>query len=655
MDGSRTAEELEEEKQELLRRIDAAERRADAAERRRADEEQRAAAWEEEEQELLRRIDEVRRETDELRQQTDEVRRQTQPTTLDEYIAACHSLLFSKLTVGPRPKLTSKGPITNPQNKWCPTNLRPWSNFLQQQRIAFGTLYNAFPTNRRVFDSQSLLSQLGQKMSKRVIRDEGRLSYFMNDNVMDSVKSIIAELKEVEEARMAFDLGNGILLNPGCVYRSDNAVASDRAAPSCRSMPNEYLQGRGQPEDDSIVRGPRRAFPVSCGEADCAGHYGDLPVHDQGGLEYGVLTTGEAIAFLKVDWREPETLFYHLAEPDAEVAAHPNHFRLCTAVGQYLAFSLMALGPAGGQRLPGQEERRQATENLKTWNEDFETTLRSIPEDERNAPKSSPVSEYWHNRPENKEEREEQATTRSKEGHIPNNHHGHDTGPGRALARHPIDHAEFLELLRQQLERTLDDGITPLGPSGACGVLFRVTLLAYCYTFVSKGTFRAFVKDLEHEAAVYRRLQPIQGRHVPVFLGAIDLRSMNKIYYYGYRAYVIHMTFLSWGGNYIDLAIADGAEGELEGAAVRSLRAIHQLGVRHKDIRRPNMLFNAEINGVLIIDFERSLLLSQRMLRWLQAVPNKRKREVEKSDHRGRAIAKFSDEIWMLRGLFRNP
>jgi hypothetical protein len=84
-----------------------------------------------------------------------------------------------------------------------------------------------------------------------------------------------------------------------------------------------------------------------------------------------------------------------------------------------------------------------------------------------------------------------------------------------------------------------------LGEGGARGVLFQVTLLAHGYTFVSKGTVRAFIKDLEHEAAVYERLKPIQGVYVPVFLGVINLRSMNKIYYYDHRVYVVHIILLS--------------------------------------------------------------------------------------------------------------
>ncbi|KAK6843944.1 hypothetical protein PG987_004804 [Apiospora arundinis] len=67
--------------------------------------------------------------------------------------------------------------------------------------------------------------------------------------------------------------------------------------------------------------------------------------------------------------------------------------------------------------------------------------------------------------------------------------------------------------------RTLDDGIESLDKGGARGVLFKVTLLAYGYTFIGKGTVPAFMEDLEHEAKVYQALQPLQGRVTPIFLG----------------------------------------------------------------------------------------------------------------------------------------
>jgi hypothetical protein len=48
--------------------------------------------------------------------------------------------------------------------------------------------------------------------------------------------------------------------------------------------------------------------------------------------------------------------------------------------------------------------------------------------------------------------------------------------------------AGLLCSLHDQLKHSLDDGIVPLGNGGVRGVLFKVTLLGYGYTFVSKGT-----------------------------------------------------------------------------------------------------------------------------------------------------------------------
>ncbi len=75
-------------------------------------------------------------------------------------------------------------------------------------------------------------------------------------------------------------------------------------------------------------------------------------------------------------------------------------------------------------------------------------------------------------------------------------------------SRHSISHYKFLQLLSHQLKRTLNYGITSLDITSARGVLFKVTLLAYSYTFTSKGTVQTFIPDLEHKA----HLQAAQGR-----------------------------------------------------------------------------------------------------------------------------------------------
>lgn len=152
-------------------------------------------------EELKRLLQEARQNADKERQRAEREQQraeaseqQTQPTTLDEYITGCHSLVFSSFNIERNQKLTSKGPITNPRNKWCPTNLRPWPDFLHQQRITFGTLYDTFPADRRVFENRSFLSGLGNRLAKRKIADEKVLENFLHISVEDPVKAIVDQL-----------------------------------------------------------------------------------------------------------------------------------------------------------------------------------------------------------------------------------------------------------------------------------------------------------------------------------------------------------------------------------------------------------------------------------------------------------------------------
>ncbi|OHE90288.1 hypothetical protein CORC01_14417 [Colletotrichum orchidophilum] len=805
MSGTRSAEELaqllrqaeerahregeraaaaEIERQQERQRADRERERAEAAEierqqeRQRADRErERAAAAEKERQQERQRADRER-------ERAEAAEHQTQPTSLDEYIAACHSLVFAKFNVETDRRLTSKGSITNPRNKLCPTNLRPWPDFLHQQSIVFGTLYDTFPADKRCFESPSFLSGLGSRIAKRKITDEKALEYFLHNSVEDPVRAIMDELKQVEEVKGAFDLGNGIVFEnhphvlsdtaaevvernlpstpPStphnskvdlqqlradqiCVYRTDSSNSrsmlyiSEYKPPHKLTAPHLRLGLHSMNIHKEVVN--RKTIPTSVDpDARFQYHAERLTAAAitqtyhymiEGGLEHGLLTTGEAIVFLKIDWREPETLFFHLAEPSAEVAAHPKHAHLCTAVAQYLAFSLIALGVPGERRLHGQEERHRAIGKLKTWREDFETTLRSIPDEERQPPDSSPGYEpkvyedvdrspYFlrgkrrghardgrtneqvrrdPNESSDEESRRDvpdtptpterrtrgkdlqsqadqggQGTRRSKrilerrsrdgedgggshfkrmpyctqkcllglvgggvlDSACPNkllhceksaNDRGHCCSRERADAHHPIDQTEFLRRLREQLKNSLDRGIAPLRRGGARGVLFKVCLRAYGYTFVSKGTVEAFIKDLQHEAAVYERLRTIQGVHVPVFLGSIDLRTINRTYFYDHRVYVVHMTFLSWGGHDLyEIKRVEGGDKHLEAMKTRLLHAIRDQGVQHNDVQDENMLFSEEVERIMMVDFEMAQFVEPHRPPLEQLVPNKRRR-----------------------------
>ncbi|KAF5694919.1 hypothetical protein FGLOB1_14123, partial [Fusarium globosum] len=134
---------------------------------------------------------------------------QTRPMTLNENIEACHTLLFSRFTVETDTKLTAKSPITNPSDNRCLKSLKPWHSFQDQQKLALVTLYESFPAEHRVFENENFLAILRNQVARRPIAGEKSPESYLHDSVWVLVKAIIPELKQGEEARRAFQIGDG--------------------------------------------------------------------------------------------------------------------------------------------------------------------------------------------------------------------------------------------------------------------------------------------------------------------------------------------------------------------------------------------------------------------------------------------------------------
>ncbi|KAK3336941.1 hypothetical protein B0T19DRAFT_454504, partial [Cercophora scortea] len=726
---------------------DATQQRADAAQQRADAEQRRANAAEQRRQRSgveRRRIAAARQCSEAARRRSEAARRRSK-------------------------SLTSKGSISNPRDKLCPARLVPWSDFLEQQRNTFGILHRVLPTQDKAFNCLAFLRDLGKNISRKVANEKD-LEYFQHRGVEDPLRSILEHLAIQDGTRDEFNIGNDVIfagntnaisevaqevvdrqagvldlnqlrVDQRCVYRRNDGDLSGRSmvyiieykAPHKLTPPQLRLGLREMDIYEEVVNRPTQPtaeypdalFQYHADRLTAAAITQTFHYMIHSGLEHGLLTTGETIVFLKVDWANPGTLYYHLAEPAAEVLAHPANFRYCTAVGQLLAFSLMALGSPGETREHGQDERRSAIEGLKTWAVDYEAMLRSVSVDERKAPPSSPgyiprtytavdrspyplrfgkkraaekdapdVSVPRKDRSPEPSDDESEAQApgtpsptqprsggrggqRGDHGEGSSSHPSGSGSQGRQYctqkcflglvggglldekcpnvqlhrgrssgARHRIDHSEWLLLLREQLERTLDDGVVRIWKQGARGVMFQVTLLTHGYTFVAKGTVSAFVDDLEHEAAVYRRLQSLQGVCVPVFLGAIDLRHISRTYYYDFRVEIIYMMFLSWAGESLDEAVTLHAMGgSPEQEVVRSVRALHAMGVAHTDVRKPNALWSWETRRVMVIDFERAVLMDLPRRPLAQPVPKKRSRTPEEMGFREAVGQLSSDEV----------
>ncbi|KAF3760063.1 hypothetical protein M406DRAFT_269932 [Cryphonectria parasitica EP155] len=179
-------------------------------------------------------------------------------------------------------------------------------------------------------------------------------------------------------------------------------------------------------------------------------------------------------------------------------------------------------------------------------------------------------------------------------------------------ARHGSTHisqATFLQLLRAQLakDRGSDADAVPLYLSGAVGALFKVRLSAYGYTLVAKGVERRYLRRLRHEEQIYDRLRPVQGKHVPVCLGLIELVLP---YYFDCRVFR-HFLVLSWAGRPLFSCIGLLEEAQLISAVKSAFASLHQLQVLHGDAEARNLTYD---QNIMIVDFERAELYNRQPL-----------------------------------------
>lgn len=144
-----------------------------------------------------------------------EKQQQTRPTMLDDYIVACHSLAFCRPDVGIDCNLASERPVIAPHDKR--------DDFLYKQELRFGMLYGNVLVGRRFFENRSSLSGLGTRIPKRKISDKKVLEDLLYDSAEHPVGTIMSELKNVEEVKCAFSLGDSIIFENPTHAISNNA------------------------------------------------------------------------------------------------------------------------------------------------------------------------------------------------------------------------------------------------------------------------------------------------------------------------------------------------------------------------------------------------------------------------------------------------
>lgn len=176
-----------------------------------------------------------------------------------------------------------------------------------------------------------------------------------------------------------------------------------------------------------------------------------------------------------------------------------------------------------------------------------------------------------------------------------------------SYGKHRITKEDICWLLRKQRDRSFDQNCECLdrkGLFGDVGVLFKVTLTEYGYTFVAKSAQKTNEFDLAHEMEVYSRLA--QGTNIPVCLGSIVL---TRPYPLVSMAKVTKMLLMSWAGT--GLRYNTWPEDvDIKKETDKTLQTLDQSGVHHGDIRQSNLVWNAERQRVMAIDLQQANIIS---------------------------------------------
>ncbi|KAK2922977.1 hypothetical protein FoTM2_017219 [Fusarium oxysporum f. sp. vasinfectum] len=382
-------------------------------------------------------------------------------------------------------------------------------------------------------------------------------------------------------------------------------------------------------------------------------------------VAYGYIAAGESLLFLHIDRANPQTLYCHPCVPDEDVGEASDGDWAddkvsYTAAAQLASFCLLSLRSEALKGASLDAASRKAEAALKKWREPYDDAARLLGAEDTNSPSASSSqategSEFMSNavpasrevslrsRPScrstavlRRDEADEEddglngdlsrswARTDMSESapvkqyctqacllglkrgldldsNCPNvlSHRSAEGG-----TRHPIDAHEFARLVGERLRKNPYrdcEALDGWGKMGATGVLFKLELAPYGYTFVGKGALLPHPRRLEHESQIYARLDRIQGEVVPVHLG---LARLDRGYILPGGARVFHMMLMSWCGETMANTVAAGLAAEVR----RSSQAVWAEGVDHGDEREANRLWNDERRRVMLIDFDRATL-----------------------------------------------
>ncbi|KAB5560312.1 hypothetical protein GE09DRAFT_1173007 [Coniochaeta sp. 2T2.1] len=566
-------------------------RKALQEEQRRREEEQRRR-----EEEQRRREEEQRR-----REEAEALAEASQPQALQPYLGLCHSLNLSIQVLTDRSS-TTQGDTTTPTEEI-------WNHVSKSQLFCSQP---AFPSQHQLEYVKSLLKPISSEIGLR-------------DFERDVVENAVQKLGTV-----TFESHTN--LGDPTEPMELMSVGSDGGGERYQFCIHRRSDGRRCPALAIEYKAPHK---LSVDEV------------------YGYICTGQAFVFLHVP-ANPATVYYHVSVPNQDVLVDDELRLHRTAVAQVFAFILQAL-----RAEPPPQSWHDAAAVLDTWAVEYDDVLRDVPatirkearasaykpqrwkgckrspirtrshcqqldanvgrmddDDENGPPSPSPNPSRSGRKAARSKETKSIVGSQREQRRDPQSQQQQQRGTKTNIQDRPfctqqcllglahLNRLEFLRLRRAQLavDRGHEADCTPLHLSGSRGSLFKVRLSSHGYTLVAKGMESLDRAFLQHENNIYDRLQDIQGKHVPVCLGSVDL---VRPYYYDRGVYTRFM-FLSWAGQPLFDGAYRSSKADVVAAVTSMFKAVHGLRVLHRDAEPRNILYDANSGKLMVVDFERA-------------------------------------------------
>ncbi|KAG6048996.1 hypothetical protein E4U33_000916, partial [Claviceps sp. LM78 group G4] len=373
-------------------------------------------------QNLQRQAEEAQERQRLLQQQIDEAHQIRQCTVIREYIRLYQTVFYDSMLIESSRSRRVQGKLTQIKGKYHPRKLEKLRGFREELQKIFDEACGLFPPEHRVFDSEDYMRRTLEERA-RPIGHESTMAIFLLDHIEIPINQILTRLKAVDEDCIFFATDVRILfeLEPQeiCEHMSGLSVVSPQpdinieiepAEVSPAMSPHRTDLGYFKP-DKMCLRARALLFQDSTHDIRAVLYVCEYkkpfllephevreamrflaPHFDQaigtggrrkarrkvqriiiqlyhcmmkGYAEFGILNTGRVIIFCRVDWKNPGTLHYHVADLFSEVAAADDADKAFSgAIGQCLAFTLLALRQSDQT---GQESRQTIVETLPIW------------------------------------------------------------------------------------------------------------------------------------------------------------------------------------------------------------------------------------------------------------------------------------------------